>query len=183
MICALIASFAALFWSSIRTHFLRRKMRRVEKIVDGYFLLAFSGLLARVVLADGKVSEDEVETVRSLFDKMKLTQAERAMCVGNFVMVQNGRPEACSSAQALAVALNPAARTFLYALLWHVANADRSVSEGERKVLDEIGETLKLASADWSCIQAGDFPKPDLKALDDAGVPASLSRLARSTRG
>jgi len=183
MICALVAALVGLFWSSIRTHFLRRRMRRVEKIVDGYFLLAFSGLLARVALADGKVSDDEAGTVRGMFDKMKLTQAERAMCVGNCVMVQNGRPDACSSAQALAAALNPAARIFLYALLWRVANADRCVSEGERKVLDEIGEVLKLDSAVLSRIQAGDFPKPDLKALDEAGVPASLSRLAHSTRG
>jgi len=181
MIIALIASLVALCWSSVRTYFLRRKMRRIEKVVDGFFLLAFSGLLAQVVLADGTITDDETEFVRALFDKMGLTLAERAMCVGNCVMVQNGRRDAREGAKALATALNPSARTFLYTLLWRVANADRCVSDAERRVLDEIGGLLKIDSDVLSRIRAGDFPEPDRKALDDAGVPATLSRLSRLT--
>ncbi|HBL40166.1 MAG TPA: hypothetical protein DDY98_00765, partial [Ruminococcaceae bacterium] len=123
--------------------------------------MAFSGLLAYVALADGEVSDDEVATVRNMFERMGLTETERAMCIGNCMMVKKGYKDAREGAKALSRALNPSARTFLYALLWRVANADRCVSEGERKVLDEIGETLKLDSAVLSRIRAGDFPKPD----------------------
>jgi len=180
MICALIASLVALFWSTIRTYYLKRKMRRIEKIVDGYFLMAFSGLLAYVALADGEVSDDEVATVRNMFEKMGLKETERAMCIGNCMMVKKGYKDAREGAKALMRALNPAARTFLYTLLWRVANADRRVSEGERRVLDEIGGLFKLDPEVLSCAQTGQFPKLDRKALDEAGVPASLVRLARS---
>jgi len=183
MICALIAALAALFAFATKSSSLQRKVRRVEKIADGGFLLALSGLLAKVAMADGEVTSDEVETVEGFFSKMGLSCAERAMCVGNFLLVQRETRSAREDAAALAATLNHVACQFLYGLVWRVANADWRISEGEERLLKEVGEALGLSDEEQARFRAGGIPALDRKALEDAGVPAALARLSRAGGG
>jgi len=183
MICLLIAALAAFLALLRRSSCLQRKMRRAEKIADGDFLLALSGLLAKVAKADGDVTADEVEMVEGVFSKMGLARAERAMCVGNFLLAQREKDDAGDVAGALAKSLNQAACQLLYGLVWRVANADWRISEGEERVLEVIGEALGLNDEEQRRLRTGGFPALDPKALEDAGVPASLARLSRTGGG
>jgi len=180
MICALITAIAALFAYATRSSCLQRKVRRVEKIADGGFLLALSGLLAKVAMADGEVTADEVETVEGIFSKMGLSRAEQAMCVGNFLLAQREKDDAKDVAGALAKSMNHVACLLLYGLVWRVANADRRISDGEERILREIGEALGLNDEERVRFRAGNIPMLDKKALEDAGVPVSLACLSRA---
>jgi len=183
MICALIVGLSALFAYATRSFRLQRKLRRVEKIADGGFLLALSGLLAKVAMADGEATADEVEMVDGFFSKMGLSRAGRAMCVGNFLLAQRETQSVREDAAALAATLNHVACQFLYGLVWRVANADWRISEGEERLLKEVGEALGLSDEEQARFRAGDIPALDRKALEDAGVPAALARLSRAGGG
>jgi len=183
MICALIAAISALFALATRSSCLQRRMRRVEKIADGGFLLAFSGLLAKVAMADGEVTADEIETVEGFFAKMGLSHAERAMCVGNFLLAQRETQSAREDAAALATTLNHVACQFLYGLVWRVVNADWRISDGEERLLGEVGEALGMSDEEQARFRAGDIPALDRKALEDAGVPVALTQLSRAGGG
>jgi len=183
MICILIASLAGLFAYATRSCCLRRRIRSVEKIADGGFLLALSGLLAKVAMADGEVTADEVETVEGFFSKMGLSRAELAMCVGNFLLAQRERQDAREVAAALASTQNHVACLLLYGLVWRVANADWRISEGEERLLKEVGEALGLDEGERARFRAGDVPSLDKKALEEAGVPVALTCLSRADGG
>jgi len=183
MICALIAAIAALFVQATQSSRLRRRVRRMEKVADGGFLLALSGLLAKVAMADGEVTADEAETVEGFFSKMGLSRAERAMCVGNFLRAQREPQSAREDAEALAATLNHVACQLLFGLVWRVANADRRISEGEERLLREVGRALGLNDEEQRRFRTGDIPALDPTALEDSGVPAALVRLSRSGGG
>jgi len=171
------------FAYATRSVYLQRKLRRTEKIADGGFLLAFSGLLAKVAMADGAVTADEVEIVEGFFSKMGLSRAERAMCIGNFLLAQREKDGASEDADALAKTLNHIACQFLYGLLWRVANADRRISESEERLLKEAGEALGLNGEERACFHAGGIPTLDRQALEAAGVPPALVCLSRADGG
>jgi len=183
MTYVLIVAVAALFAYATRLFCLQRKMRRMEKIADGGFLLALSGLLAKVAMADGEVTADEAETVEKIFASMGLPRAEQAMCVGNFLLAQRDGGDARENARGLAAALNHVACLFLYGLVWRVANADWRIAEGEERLLKEIGEALGLNSDERERFRTGNVPVLDRKALDAAGVPPALLRLSRADSG
>jgi len=183
MICLLITAITALFASVTRSSCLQRKMRRVEKIADGGFLLALSGLLAKVAMADGAVTPDEVEVVKGFFSKMGLSRAEQAMCIGNFLLAQRETTPVREDAAALAATLNHVACLFLYGLLWRVANADRRISEGEELLLKEAGVALGLNEEDRARFHSDVIPALDRQALEAAGVPPALVRLSRADGG
>jgi len=183
MICVLIAAVSALAASLSKSYSLKRRVRRIEKIADGGFLLALTDLLARVAMADGEVTADEVETAEKIFSAMGLSRAEQSMCVGNFLLAQREKQDVRAVAQALTASLNHDACLFLYGLLWRVANADWRISEGEERLLEELGSALKLNDEERMRLRSGNLPALDRKALDEAGVPASLVRLVRTKDG
>lgn len=88
--------------SATIAHRAAERARRSVRMADGRFLLALSGLLAKMAMADGTVSADEIETVEKTFSDMGLSRAERALCVGNFVIVQREGGDARALARELA---------------------------------------------------------------------------------
>ena len=153
------------------------RARRSGRLADGRFLLAFSGLLAKMAMADGTVSADEVETVEKMFADMGLSRAEHALCVGNFALVQREDGDAKALARELAAAFNHVACRFLYGLVLRVALADWRIADEEEKLLKEIGEGLGLDDEERAEFRRGAVPSFDGEALVDAGVPAVLARL------
>ena len=156
-------------------HRASERARRSGRRADGRFLLAFSGLLAKMAMADGTVSEDEVETVEKMFADMGLSQAEHALCVGNFVLVQREGGDAKAMARELAGSFNHVACRFLYGLVFKVALADAHLADGEERLLKEVGVELGLSEEERAEFRQGSAPAFDRKALEDAGVPSAVA--------
>ena len=154
------------------------RTRRMRRMTDGRFLLAFSGLLAKMAMADGTVSAEEVETVEKMFSDMELSRAERALCVGNFVLVQREGGDAKALARELAGTFNHVACRFLYGLVLRVALADAHLAEGEERLLKEVGGELGLGDEERQELRRGTGLAFDRNALEDAGVPSVLAKIA-----
>ena len=164
--------------SVTHAHLSAERARGSLKVAEGKFLLAFSGLLAKMAMADGTVSADETETVEKMFADMGLSRAEHAMCVGNFVLVQREGGDAKALARDLASSFNHVACRFLYGRILRVALADRRIADAEEKLLGEIGAELGLSEEERAEFRGGNVPSFDRKALEDAGVPSAVARLA-----
>ena len=163
--------------SAIGAHRAAERARRSGRMADGRFLLAFSGLLAKMAMADGIVSADEIAAVEKMFSDMGLSRAEHALCVGNFVLVQREGGDAKALARELAGSFNHVACRFLYGLVLRVALADWRIADEEERLLKEIGGELGLGEEERAEFRQGATPAFDREALEDAGVPAAVARL------
>ena len=163
--------------SATVAHRAAERARRSGRRLDGRFLLAFSGLLAKVAMADGTVSADEVETVGKMFADMGLSRSEHALCVGNFVLVQREGGDAKALARELSASFNHVACRFLYGLVLRVALADWRIADEEERLLKEVGGELGLSEGERAEFRRGAMPTFDRKALEDAGVPSAVVRL------
>ncbi len=177
MLTVLLLALVSAATCATRAHRADARARRSERLADGEFLLAFSGLLAKMAMADGTVSSCEVETAERMFADMGLSRAERAMCIGNFVLVQREGGDAKAMAGKLAVSFNHVACLFLYGLVLRVAMADRRIDDGEESLLKEIGVALGLSEDERAGFRQGKAPAFDRAALEAAGVPSAVIRL------
>ena len=157
----------------------RKRMSAEDKVMKGYFLLGLSGLMAKIAMADGVVTADETEMANRFFNRMKLTDAEKAMCIGNFISSRREGLETRDHAKRFMAYANGAACEFLYDMLWRISKADGVVAETEDKLLADIATYLGLSRTVYESFKAGRRPHYDKSMLKAAGVPASLVELAR----
>ena len=175
-IIALLAVGLAVFFA-IQAMGSRKRVGAEEKVMKGYFLLGLSGLMAKIAMADGKVTDDETQLASKLFERMDLTDAERAMCVGNFVTARRDGLTARDHAKRFMAYANTVACEFLYDLLWRISRVDGTVDPTEEKLLTEIATYFGLGTSICESYKAGKSPRHDKQALKAAGVPPSLLAL------
>lgn len=156
-----------------------RRARTEEKVLRGYFLLGLSGIMAKIALADGRVTDDETELAKRFFDRMNLTEAERATCVGNFVIARRDGLTARDHANRFLAYADPDASQFLYGTLWRIARADGVLDPAEDKLLHEVALYLGLTEAAYERFKKGDEPHYDKAQLRKAGVPQTVLGLIR----
>lgn len=177
MVVVMLAIGVAIFFALQALN--SRKMDHAEdKIMKGYFLLGLSGLMAKIAMADGRVTDDEAAMATRFFNQMELTDAEKALCIGNFVTSRREGLEARDHAKRFMAYANPAACEFLYELLWRITNADGVLDPTEDKMMADIAKYLGLGVSLYNDFKAGkrrNYNKAELRA---AGVPSSLVALA-----
>ena len=174
----LLAIGLAIFFA-IQAFGAKKRSSSEDKVMKGYFLLGLSGLMAKIAAADGTVTSDETEMATRFFSRMDLTDAERAMCIGNFVTARRADLTARDHAKRFMAYANMAASEFLYDMLWRISRADGSVAPAEDALLAEIARDLGLGEAVYENFKSGKKPHHDKAVLKAAGVPPSLVALAR----
>ena len=152
----------------------RRRSSAEDKVVQGYFLLGLSGLMAKIALADGKMTDDEVELANCFFGHMGLTDAEEAICVGNFVTARRDGLTVRDHVKRFMVKADASACLFLYDLLWRLSRVDGVLHPGEDAMLKEIATFLGLAPNAYEDFKSGKKVLHDRSALKQVGVPPSL---------
>ena len=178
MLITLLAIGLAIFFA-IQTVGAKKRSSSEDKVMKGYFLLGLSGLMAKIAMADGTVTGDEAEMAQRFFNRMDLSDAERALCIGNFVSARRDGLEARDHAKRFMAYANVAASEFLYDMLWRISRVDGTVDPAEDKLLEEIVLYLGLNKTVYENFKAGKKPAHDRGALKAAGVPPSLVALAR----
>lgn len=173
----LLAIGLALFFG-VQFVLARKRESSDEKVRKGYFLLGLSGLMAKIAIADGRVTDDEVALTQRLFAQMDLTDAERAICIGNFISARRDGLEARDHAKRFMAYANPIAGEFLYEILWRLSRADTVIDPKEDALLKQIAVYLGLSASLYENCRAGQQNHFDRAALKAAGVPASLLALA-----
>ena len=178
MLITLLAIGLAIFFA-IQAFGAKKRSQSEEKVMKGYFLLGLSGLMAKIAMADGTVTEDEAEMAKRFFSRMELSDAEKALCIGNFVSARKDGLDAHDHAKRFMAYANTAASEFLYDMLWRISRADGAVDPAEDKLLADIALYLGLGKTVYENFKAGKKPAHDRGALKAAGVPPSLVALAR----
>lgn len=176
MIFLLAIAFVALLVTTIVRE--SRRSTAEDKVLKGYFLLGLSGLMAKIAIADGRVTGEEVELANSIFERMDLTGVERAMCIGNFVTARRREITPRELANRFLAYGNRASCAFLYDLLWRLSMADGRLDEGEDRLLKDIAKYLGLDQSDYEACKRGEKLIHDRKTLAANGVPSSLLALA-----
>ena len=156
-----------------------QRAKAEDKVLKGYFLLGLSGIMAKIALADGRVTDDETELAKRFFDRMNLTEAERATCVGNFVIARRDGLTARDHANRFLAYADPDASQFLYGTLWRIARADGVLDPAEDKLLHEVALYLGLTETAYERFKKGDEPHYDKAQLRKAGVPQTVLGLIR----
>lgn len=156
----------------------RQRANAEEKVLRGYFLLGLSGLMAKIAIADGRVTGDEAELANRFFESMDLTQAERAICIGNFITARREGLEVRDHANRFLAYANAEACLFLYDMLWRISAADGVVDPKEDELLKQIAVYLGLPENSYADFKQGKRPSYDRERLRRAGIPASVIALA-----
>ena len=178
MLITLLAIGLAIFFA-IQAFGVKKRSSSEEKVMKGYFLLGLSGLMAKIAMADGTVTEDETEMAKRFFKRMDLSDAERALCIGNFVSARRDGLDARDHAKRFMAYANTAASEFLYDMLWRISRVDGTVDPAEDRILADIALYLGLNKTVYENFKAAKKPSHDKAALKAAGVPPSLVALAR----
>jgi len=152
----------------------RRGRAMEERVLKEYFLLGLSGLMAKIAMADGCVTGDEADQALGFFNSMKLTDAEKAICIGNFVAARRDGQEARDHANRFMAYASPVAGEILYSLLWRLSAADGKLDPAEDRLLSDIALYLGLGKPMYDRFKAGERPKYDRNALRACGVPEAL---------
>ena len=177
LVAFLAIGLAAFF--AIQAFGAKRRSSSEDKVMKGYFLLGLSGLMAKIAAADGKVTDDEAEMANRFFSRMELSDAERALCLGNFIAARRDGLTARDHAKRFMAYANTAASEFLYDMLWRISRVDGTVDPGEDKLLADIAVCLGLRETVYENFKAGKKQQHDKAVLLAAGVPPSLAALAR----
>ena len=178
MLITLLAIGLAIFFA-VQAIGAKRRAMSEDRVMKGYFLLGLSGLMAKIAMADGQVTGGEAEMADRFFNRMDLSDAEKAICIGNFVTARRDGLEARDHAKRFMAYANAAACEFLYDMLWRISRVDGTVDPAEDKLLADIALYLGLSKTVYENFKAGKKPAHDKRALKAAGVPPSLLALAR----
>ena len=176
LITLLAIGFAVFFaYQSVAA---RKSVAAEDKVMRGYFLMGLSGLMAKVAMADGRVTGDEAAMADKLFGRMNLSDSERASCVGNFVTARRDGLDARDHAKRFMAYANPAACRFLYGMLWRMSRVDGVVDPAEDALLKDIAVYLGLDASTYEHFKAGNDDCGSAADLRAAGVPKSLVAVA-----
>ena len=178
MLITLLAVGAAIFFA-IQALGAKKRSTSEDKVLKGYFLLGLSGLMAKLAMADGAVTGDEAAMAQRFFNRMDLSDAEKAICIGNFVTARRDGLEVRDHAKRFMAYANTAACEFLYDMLWRISRVDGTVDPAEDRLLADIALYLGLNKTVYENFKAAKKPSHDKGALKAAGVPQSLVALAR----
>ena len=108
------------------------------------FLTAVGAMLAKLAKADGHIDESEIAAAEQAFVRLKLTPANRAICIRAFRAAKADYHTIFDYAESFAaVARGVVMRELMYDILWDVACADGEVSAGERRILEMIVTQLR----------------------------------------
>ena len=158
--------------------------REEQRVTPGDFELHLLSLSAIVIRSDGKVSQQEMDYVRTYF--VQSYGKERANAIfRTFNEVVNKREmNAARIAQFLAQRTQYAARLQIVHFLFSIANADGLVSTAEANKIREIAGYLRLGSKDFESIMAMFFKTTDnaykILEIDKSATDAEVKKAFRT---
>lgn len=109
------------------------------------FLTAVGAMLAKLAKADGHIDESEIAAAEQAFVRLRLTPANRAICIRAFRAAKADYHTIFDYAESFAAVVRGVVmRELMYDILWDVACADGEVSAGERRILEMIVTQLRI---------------------------------------
>jgi uncharacterized tellurite resistance protein B-like protein len=128
----------------------------IDRQAREFFARYLTSLFVRVAEVDGPLRREEVGAIRSFFaDNLGFDAAELEQVRQELHRASETPQPIRLACTAAAETMSPAERSLLLYALWNVAAADHPVSVAEVRLLDEIGQLLKLDPEVISAMTAG----------------------------
>lgn len=158
-----------------------------QKVSPGDFEMHLLSLSAIVIKADGKVSQTELNYVRSYFIQAYGKERANAIFRTFNEVIKDREISEARIGQYLAARTKYAARLQITHFLFSIANADGLVSEAEARKIQEIASYLQIYSKDFESIKAMFFKSTDNaykileieKSVTDAEVKKAFRTMAK----
>ena len=178
----IIGSLIDSFTSSSRGRF--TVFQEEQKVTPGDFELHLLSLSAIVIKADGKVSQTELDYVRSYFVSSYGKERANAIFRTFNDVIKDRELSEARIAQYLVPRTKYAARLQIAHFLFSIANADGRVSEAEANKIREIAQYLRISTKDFESIKAMFFKSTDnaykILEIDKSATDAEVKKAFRS---
>ncbi len=132
-----------------------------RQVSPGDFELNLLSLSALVIKADGKVSQTEMDYVRSYFVQAYGKERANAIFRTFNEVIKERELSAARISQYLAHKTQYPARLQITHFLFGIAKADGRVSEAEARIIQEIASYLRIKNKDFESIKAMFFKSVD----------------------
>lgn len=155
-----------------------------KKVSPQDFELHLLSLSALVIRADGKVSQVELDYVRSYFVRAYGKDRANAVFRTFNEMIKSRELSEARIAQFLVPRTRYEARLQITHFLFSIANADGNVSQAEANKIQEIARHLRLAAKDFESIKAMFFKTTDdaykILEIEKSATDADVKKAYRS---
>ncbi|HET8886653.1 MAG TPA: TerB family tellurite resistance protein [Salinimicrobium sp.] len=158
-----------------------------EKVSLGDLELNLLSLASLVIKADGSVTQQEMDYVRTYFVSTYGKEKANATFRTFNEVIKNREISAYRIGGYLAVRTHYATRLHITHFLFNIANADGRVSEAEARKIQEISGHLRIDFKDFESLKAMFFKSADTaykileieKSATDAEVKAAFRKMAK----
>lgn len=161
-----------------------RVFNQEAEVTPDDFELHLLSLSAIVIKADGKISQTELDYVRTYFVQAYGKQRANAIFRTFNEVIKNRELSEARIAQYLASRTQYAARLQITHFLFSIANADGQVSNAEASKIQEIAGYLRMAVKDFESIKAMFFKTTDnaykILEIDKSASDAEVKKAFRS---
>lgn len=155
-----------------------------DKVSPGDFELNLLSLSALVIKSDGKVSQSEMDYVRTYFVQAYGKDRANAIFRTFNDIIKERELSEVRIAQYLAARTQYAARLQITHFLFSIANADNHVSQGEARKIQEIASYLRITVKDFESIKAMFFKSTDnaykILEVEKSATDAEIKKAFRS---
>ncbi|MDN3595818.1 TerB family tellurite resistance protein [Zunongwangia endophytica] len=163
-------------WNRNSGGFLQSMMGKQEsKVSPGDFELNLLSLCALVIKADGKVSQSELDYVRSYFVRAYGKERANATFRTFNDVIKDRQLSASRISQYLASRTQYPTRLQITHFLFGIAQADGTVSSAEANMIQQIASFLKIGAKDFESIKAMFFKQSPENAYKILEIEKSAS--------
>ena len=108
------------------------------------FFVSLFSMLAKMAKADGVVVKDEINTIYSFMDSIRLDTEDKKAAINIFRNATNDEYTIYQYADQYKEIANKEMREMVYATLWNVASSDGKIHKNENDILEKIPKNLGL---------------------------------------
>ncbi len=121
---------------------------------ETFFVTHLAAIMAKVAMADGHVSQEEVQLIHNFFsNKLGYRGEELRFIDGIIKETQRLNPDLTQICQAFRMTSNPETRMLLVDITYQIASTDHVITKNEQGAIDLIASQMGLSKDDHQTIR------------------------------
>ena len=152
---------------------------------EAFFVTNLAAIMAKVAMADGHVSQQEVQLIHNFFaNKLGYKGEELRFIDGILKETQRLNPDLTQICQAFRMASNPEIKMLLVDITYQIASTDHVITKNEQSAIDHIASQMGLSKDEHQTIrnQYSHENKEDCYSvfgLDPSATPEEIKKAYR----
>jgi len=133
-----------------------------DKKFEAEFHAAVKRVMVMMMMADGRIDEEEVETIRLVFGKLSEREVTRAEVDAEVKASQTDGRGLRQYLSAVSASLNDSGKEIVVKAAFFVAAADGKITEDETALLAELASALEMTPAHFKGVIDQVLPETDI---------------------